>query len=70
MRTPSIATTTFYEDTTPIGSMYAIECSEERFHLVKLNLGAGEEFERSRDGEVELSRVVKGEALARLKKMQ
>lgn len=36
---------------------------------MKVNWGAEEDFERSRDGEVELSWVVKGEALARLKKV-
>ena len=69
MQTPSIATTTFYEDISPVGFMCAMECSEERFLLVKVNWGAEDDFERNRDGEVELSWVVKGEALARLKKI-
>ena len=69
MQVPTIATTTFYEDPDPIGSMCAIECSEDSFILVKVNWGAEEDYERSRDGEVELSWVVKGEALARLKKI-
>ena len=70
MQTPTIiATATFYEDTSQIGSLCVIECSEERFLLVKVNWGAEEDFERSRDGEVELSWVVKGEALAQLKKI-
>ena len=69
MRVPICVSKKFYEDTSPIGSMCAIECSEERFLLVKVNWGAEEDYERSRDGEVELSWVVKGEALARLKKI-
>ncbi len=69
MKTPHTATATFYRNITPIGSLYAIECSEERFLLVKVNWGAEEDYERSRDGEVELSWVVKGEALAQLKKI-
>ena len=36
---------------------------------MKVNWGAEEDYERSRDGEVELAWVVKGEALARLKKI-
>lgn len=63
---------TFYDDTfssTKIGSMCSMECSTEKFLLVKVNWGAEEDFERSRDGEVELSWVVKGEALTRLKKI-
>ena len=67
--TPHTATATFYRDITPIGSLCAIECSEERFLLVKVNWGAEEDFERSRDGEVELSWVVKDGALTRLKKI-
>lgn len=69
MQLPINATATFYEDTGKIGSLCAIECSEESFILVKVNWGAEEDYERSRDGEVELSWVVKGEALARLKKI-
>lgn len=69
MQAPTIVTAKFYEDTDPIGSMCAIECSEDRFLLVKLNWGAEEDFERSKDGEVELSWVIKGEALAQLKKI-
>lgn len=69
MKAPTSASKIFYEDTSSIGSLCAIECSEERFLLVKVNWGAEEDFERSRDGEVELSWVVKDEALARLKKI-
>lgn len=69
MQVPINATATFYEDTSSIGSLCAIECSEERFLLVKVNSGAEEDYARSRDGEVELSWDVKGEALARLKKI-
>ena len=61
MQVPTIATATFYEDTSSIGSLCAIECSEESFILVKVYWGAEEDFERSRDGEVELSWVVKDE---------
>ena len=67
MQVPTIATATYYEDTSQFGSLCAIECSEERFLLVKVNWGAEEDYERSRDGEVELSWSVSGEALARLK---
>lgn len=69
MQVPINATATFYEDTSSIGSMCAIECSEERFLLVKVNWGAEEDYERSRDGEVEMTWSVSGEALARLKKI-
>ena len=69
MQVPINATATFYEDTSSIGSLCAIECSEERFLLVKVKWGAEEDFERSRDGEVEMTWSVSGEALARLKKI-
>lgn len=69
MQVPINATATFYEDTSSIDSMCAIECSEERFLLVKVNWGAEDDFERSRDGEVEMTWSVSGEALARLKKI-
>ncbi len=69
MQVPTIATATYYEDTSLFGSLCAIDCSEERFRLVKVNWGAEEDYERSRDGEVELSWVVNGGALVRLKKI-
>ena len=68
MKTPGIATATFFEDTAPIGSLCAIGCDELTFRLVKLNWGAEEDYERSREGEVEMTWSVSGEALARLKK--
>lgn len=69
MKTPGIATATFFEDTAPIGSLCAIGCDELTFRLVKLNWGAEEDYERSREGEVEMTWSVSGEVLARLKKI-
>ena len=63
---------TFYNDTLsspPMGSSCLIECDSDSFRLVKTNWGAEEDYERSRDGEVEMTWSISGEALARLKKI-
>ena len=63
------ASATFYDDApAKIGSMTCIECYEDAFRVVKLNWGAEEDYERNKDGEVELNWTIKGEALERLKK--
>ena len=62
------ASATFYQDKGLVGSMVCIECYADAFHLVKLNWGAEEDYERSIDGEVELNWTVKGAALERLMK--
>lgn len=68
-RVQEYASAKFYDDgLAKIGSMTCIECYEDAFHVVKLNWGAPEDYERNKDGEVEMSWTVKGEALERLKK--
>lgn len=58
------ASATFYDDAPEkVGSMAGIECYENAFHVVKLNWGAEEDYERSIDGEVELCWTVTGEGL-------
>jgi hypothetical protein len=63
------ASAEFYDDApVRVGSMVCIECYEDVFQVVKLNWGAEEDYERSRNGEVEMSWRVIGDALERLKK--
>ena len=63
------ASAKFYDDApAEMGSMTCIECYEDYFSLVKLNWGAPDDYERSKDGEVELIWTVRDEALERLKK--
>lgn len=69
MKAPASASKIFYEDTGKIGSLCFIECQEDKFCLVKVNWGATEDYERNRDGEVELIWGVREEALTRLKKI-
>jgi len=38
-----------------VGTMFAIGYQDEKFYMVKLNWGAEEDWERSRDGEVEMT---------------
>ena len=64
------ASATFYDDApNQIGSMACIECYEEVFRVVKLNWGAEDDYERNKEGEVELNWTIQGEALERLKKI-
>lgn len=63
------ASAEFYDDAPArVGSMACIECYEDVFQVVKLNWGAEADYERNRDGEVEMSWRVLGDALERLKK--
>lgn len=60
---------TFYNDilsSSKVGSSCGIVCSSDSFHIIKTNWGAPEDFERNRDGEVELSWSIIGDALKRL----
>ena len=71
MQNSSYISASFYDDTgtsLKIGSSCSIECDTEAFRIIKLNWGAPEDYERNRDGEVELSWTVQGEALTRLMK--
>lgn len=64
------ASATFYDDAPKqIGSMACIECYETVFRVVKLNWGAEDDYERNKEGEVELNWAIQGEALERLKKI-
>ena len=64
------ASARFYDDAPKkIGSMACVEFYEDAFHIVKLNWGTSEDDERSKDGEVEMSWTVQGEALDCLKKI-
>ena len=65
---PSCSSIKFYEDEQPIGSLCFMECNDSAFRVVKLNWGAPEDFERNRDGEVEMSWTIQGKALERLMK--
>ena len=38
-----------------VGTMFAIGYQDEKFYMEKLNWGAEEDWERSRDGEVEMT---------------
>lgn len=49
--------------------MCSIECSDSAFRIVKLNWGTEEDYERNRDGEVEMCWTIQGEAFARLMKV-
>jgi len=69
MQTTLSSSATFYEDTSSIGSKCVIRCDAEAFRIIKLNWGALEDYERDRDGEVELSWTVQGEALTKLMKI-
>ena len=67
--TREYASAEFYDDApAKVGSMACIECYEDVFLVAKLNWGAEEDYERSRDGEVEMSWRVVGASLERLKK--
>ena len=64
------ASAKFYDDAPKqIGSMACIECYETVFRVVKLNWGAEDDYERNKEGEVELNWTIQGEALERLKKI-
>lgn len=69
MKPLAYASKIFYEDTSEIGSMCFIECREDAFSLIRLNWGAPEDYERDRDGEVELIWCVREDALTRLMKI-
>lgn len=62
----------FYDDTESspqMGTLCFVECNDKIFRLNKVNWGAKEDYDRSSDGEVELSWTVDGEDYVRLKKV-
>lgn len=69
MQNSTYISVSFYDDTVSspkIGSSCSIVCDAKAFRIVKLNWGAPEDYERNRDGEVEMNWTIHGEALERL----
>lgn len=50
---------TFHDDaangSVDMGTLFAIEYKDMKFYMIKVNWGAEEDYERSRDGEVEMN---------------